>query len=350
MSDHNHIQELKKDEAQKNPKEVEAQREEDLKKFKSMDPEEVFEKTYITPKIVRILMEEDFRHIASKNRTMGFITIIEREFGLDLSLLRQKAEGYFEIFPDEKEIFDEELKLVKKRKRRSYKKLLFLLLLVAGGYFYYHNYYAQQQQIQPQQQELNVSQKIATQEEVKESSLQSSSTQMTSSTQMSATSMKRDEKKQESVSAASLLQEENESTQMAKESVIPSQAEQEENTTLLPIQKVDDRNNSQEENRALEQPVAAMPTLKIIPKEKLWVGIIYLDNYKHENHIISSPLELNTSRDQLIVTGHGMMQIKSDGEIQDFNEIAKQRFIYRNGKLEKIDRKTFRLYNRGRDW
>ena len=303
----------------------------DFEKFKKIDEEEIFKKTYIAPKILRSLKEEKFESLCSKSRTMGFISILERELHLDLSELRQKALDYFAQHPDEQCDFEIN-EQVQKRKKRPFVKFLLFLLLVAGAYAIYNtiqnkdeikdlfiqNFFASSSSSSVQQS----SSFIVAKDEIGQSSIDSSSEQNMSSKQSSSTNSSSEEM------AVSSEQEQN------------SSQEQNQTTVLVQEQNLSSSSSSK----------SALPQITITPKQKVWVGIIYLDNYKKEQKITSLPIELNSSRDQLIVTGHGKLQISIDGQIKDFDTVKKQRFIYKDGSLEVIDKKSFKQYNKGRDW
>ena len=281
-----------------------------------MDDEEIFKKTFIAPKNIRSLKEENFKKLGSKSRALGFISIIERQLGLNLDELRQKVEEYFGDRLDYQNAFEIHERVAEK-KRLPIWQIVLVLLVGAGGFYWYSS--TKQEAVQD-----------ATPKEFFSSSSSSSLSSSISSVSSSSSSI--------AVVEANSSQEQ--SSENEQETPIDQNITQEENLTVADEQNASSSISSE----------AILPKVTIIPKRKLWIGIIYLDNFKRKNYITSSPVELNTSRDQLIVTGHGKLQIDSDGEIEDFNSTKKMRFIYRAGVLEVIDRNTFKLYNRGKDW
>ncbi len=289
----------------------------DFEKFKQMDDEEIFKKTFIAPKNIRNLKEENFKRLGSKSRALGFISIIERQLGLNLDELRQKVEEYFGDRLDYQNAFEIHERVVEK-KRLPIWQIMLVLLVGAGGYYWYNS--TEQETVQ------NASPK----EFFSSSSISSSISSSVSSVVTSSSAI--------AVAEASSSQVQ--SSEQEQETTTDQSASQEENLSVA---------NEQNASSSISSE-AILPKVTIIPKRKLWIGIIYLDNFKRKNYITSSPVELNTSRDQLIVTGHGKLQIDSDGEIEDFNSTKKMRFIYRAGVLEVIDRNTFKLHNRGKDW
>ncbi len=295
-----------------------------------MDPEEIFKKTYIAPKIIRALIEEDFKKLSSKSKALGFIKILEKQLGLDLTELRQKVEEYYEDKIDYQNAFAIEEKGIEHHTNPFLKIFLFIIILIAGIYLYFDKF-------APKEEHKAKKEFFAPSKNSSTLSSQSSLSSISSSLQSSSASVEALEEKRSQETPKVVVAQEVNGTQEANRTQNMAQIVEENITQATEI------NTTQEE-------LAITPSITIIPKRKLWVGIIYLDNYKRKNYLTSSPIELNTSRDQLIVTGHGMLQIDINGEIQDFSEKGKQRFLYRAGELERIDRKTFKQYNRGKDW
>lgn len=305
----------------------------DVEKFKLMDVEEIFKKTYIPPKIIQCLKEEDFCTLCSKNRAIGFISIIEKRFGLDLSELREKAEQCLE----DDEYYDG-VDIGKRQKRGLMPivgKLALLAILIGSGYYFYTT-----------MQKGKNSEDVVSKEFF--SSSATSSATSTSLLQSSSSSLKEVAKSEVSsikqVAVSSVSQDAEESV----ESTLLTNSD--ENFTQQSVDETKAVATNESESNTSSSQTAILPKITIIPKQRLWIGIIYLDNYQKKQLLTSQPVELNTSRDQLIITGHGKLQIDTNGEIQDFNSKKKLRFLYRAGILEVIDKEAVKHYNRGKDW
>ncbi len=279
-----------------------------------MDPEEVYQKTYIAPKMVQALVEEDFKKLGNKSKALGFVKILERELGLDLSELRQKIEEYYGDAARYSQAFAiNEKSQIPYRNPLLYFFVITVVIIVGAvvGYRYFGHF-----------QSKNTHQDFLVQ--CSSSSYESSFSQSSSS-----------------VMSSNEINESNRSVQ----SLVSS------DETNLSFEANASEVAEDNKSEVIEEPAAlSPPRITIIPRKKLWVGIIYLDDYTHKNYITSGPIELNTSRDQLIVTGHGMLDIDREGNITKYNSRHKLRFLYRAGELEPIDATTFKLYNRGKSW
>ena len=300
----------------------------DLEKLRQMDIEEIHKKTYISPRVLQYLLEEDFQKIGSKAKALGFVKIIERELGMDLAELREKIDQFY----GERLDYDSAFVVQENGTGRSnvfLKIFVALLLLGAAGYIYFDKLAPKQTQN---------SETITLEENESNASAQSeeSLTSLEPNTTQAAKTEKNETMNTADMNFSAASVEVNTSEANVSNQVFESNETAEVNVTV-PKGK---------------EPIleGVNPTVTIIPERKLWVGIIYLDNYKHEVHVTRKPIELNTSRDQLIVTGHSRFRIDIDGKEQNLTGAKKRRYIYRAGELEEIDLATFKKYNRGKAW
>lgn len=271
----------------------------DFDRLKKLTPDEVFKKTYIPPKVFKKLVQKDFATLGNKTKVLGLIKILEDRFGLDLTELKESADEYFQTHEESQESLSS-LAQEPKRSNRVFWILLLFFIVIGGGFYFW---------------------------------------QMNSGEAIEQPSIKTAQK-------SFLKNDEKQADKKALPQPATEQNGSEENYT-----KVTDENISKKETNTTQQISSeeiALPQIVIIPKKKLWVGIWYLDNHKRKNYITTNPIEINTSRDQLIMTGHGLFQVAIDGNITDFTSKGKVRFLYRAGELEKIDKKTFELFSKGR--
>jgi hypothetical protein len=88
----------------------------------------------------------------------------------------------------------------------------------------------------------------------------------------------------------------------------------------------------------------------IIPTQKAWVGIIYLDDFSKKDFLIRSKLTLDPNRDQLIVVGHKHFMIYNKTYSVKFMGKGPVRFIYRDGELMEVSKKEFIRSGAGVAW
>ena len=89
---------------------------------------------------------------------------------------------------------------------------------------------------------------------------------------------------------------------------------------------------------------------EIIPRSNLWIGIVDLDTFKRTQKLGSEPFELASDKEWLLVMGHGYVNFSVNGEEQRFKEEKKVWFAYENGVLTQLSRREFKEKNRGKAW
>jgi hypothetical protein len=89
---------------------------------------------------------------------------------------------------------------------------------------------------------------------------------------------------------------------------------------------------------------------EIIPRSNLWIGIVDLDTFKRTQKLGSEPFELASDKEWLLVMGHGYVNFMVNGEEQRFKEEKKVWFSYENGVLTQLSRSEFKEKNRGKAW
>lgn len=266
---------------------------EGLEKLRSIGAQKIHEQTHIAHKYVQAILHESFEEM-QKVQLMGFLSILEREYDVDLAPLRMSALEYFDRV---EESFQEEEPAYKKRlyggerdhDKRGKTILLFVGIVIVAAIGY-----------------LMMAQKQA-----------ESSGNMT-------------QKEEASIPA------------VQKKS---------------PISVVDRENNesneTQKSQREEPKPVVKKVEhheLTILPRTKVWVGIIDLENGKKRQTVTSKAIDLNASKNYLLTFGHGYIDIRVDGNTTRFKDPKNVKFLYEEGKLEKIGNKEFRAHNKGKLW
>ncbi len=259
---------------------------EGLEKLRSIGAQKIHEQTHIALKYVQALLHESFEGM-QKVQLLGFISIMEREYGVDLTPLRESALEYFEM--NESPLLDEEpsykkelLSGSKKENKKLYILAALLVIVAIVGVLYF-------------------------------------------------------------------TQEEQEST---------TQAFKQEETQPAQIAVTQESNETNETNLTLPSPKenASKPTevshhsLTIIPRTKVWVGIIDLGNGKKRQTVTAQPLELNASKNYLLTFGHGYIDMEVDGNKTSYKDPQSIKFLYKEGTLKKIGVSEFKEYNKGRLW
>jgi len=137
------------------------------------------------------------------------------------------------------------------------------------------------------------------------------------------------------------------------------QDEQEANSTkpkkakTQSVKKTPTKKTTKKISRA--EPVSDMePTMalyfRIVPKGRLWLGIIDGETHRRRVETISEPLLLDAEKEWLIVTGYGHLDMDCGDTTHKFREDKKLLFLYENGICQIIDKEEFKARNRGKLW
>jgi len=103
------------------------------------------------------------------------------------------------------------------------------------------------------------------------------------------------------------------------------------------------------------EPVAStepiMPLyLRIVPKGKLWLGLVDTETHRKRVETISKPLMLDAEKTWLIVTGYGHLDVDCGDTTNKYREDRKLLILYEAGICQIIDKEEFRARNRGKLW
>ncbi|MBN2869809.1 MAG: hypothetical protein JXK04_02525 [Campylobacterales bacterium] len=251
--------------------------------LQSYGAEKIHEKTHISRDKVELLLTKSYGEIG-RVQFMGFMSILEREFGIDLSTVRAEYSEYWqehgETLPPKESV------ILQPQSNTKQKWVLaggvLIALLMGGGYL-----------------------------------LQSFLSNEPRAEVMNLNSL--------STVAATTLSEENVS--LAEESNVSETASQtasvgETNATALTIR----------------------------PLYKVWVGMIDLGSGVKTQQITGDPIVVDTTKNWLIVLGHGRVEIDSSEGKQILKEKETVRFVSEHGKLQQLSRAEFLERNGGKNW
>ncbi len=279
---------------------------EGLDRLRSIGAQKIHEDTHISLSNVEAILEQNFEKI-QKVQFLGFISILEREYKVDLSSLKKDAKEYFatmeEATPHREYIQEESLTLPVKHKVLIVLLVILLVVMIGGFYF--------------------------------------SSSQKNGSEQIdSSVAFGEQNKTKENVVLVQTPPKEENLT--ASKVVFHEEASQKDKVILEKKEK--EKSKLREERKVLPY------TLEIIPKTKVWFGYIDLSDYKKRQTVTKKPVELNASKNYLLTFGHGYIDIKVGDKIKSFKKSKSIKFIYENGRLKEITKDEFKARNKGKIW
>jgi len=304
----------------------------DIRVIEEIGLKEVSQKTHIEVKYLQSLVNSDFENL-SKVTALGFVKIISREYKLDLSDWIDGANAYWDSIEES----EEKPKLFIAQKPRIFPKfmisLVFLIVLVAilyGAYIFLNhklnffdkpmvkkdaNYtYDQTPVVNKAKENLNIS----------EASLNASIAQ--GDVNISEQNITQIIDKN--------ISDINQTVSLGKQ----NRSKIEHNST----KSVDLNQTSLSQNNNTDSFIS--------PNTKLWIGIIYLDNFKRKSYLGDGNFTLDPSRDQLITTGHGDLNLYFKGVLEKFKSRQPMKFLIKDGNISEISIDKFKELNKGSLW
>jgi hypothetical protein len=323
-------------------------------------------KTFISDIDLERFLNKDFQNI-NKTRALGFIQILEREYDVDLSELKQAyLEHEHAHKPKEPDTLFVETPIKEEKVWQKYIPYIAGFLVVGGLTFYLfkpNNDAVENQELLTQQIEENKSiideaQKNLEKFEENKSRVAANSTlentlthtdKTNSSIATSNTSndddLDLDKVVLEMIKERNISIEEDQNITLNKNITVAKVEKQVKNQKIKPVVIKDEPKKQKTKNKK-----AINGQLYIEPTRKAWVGVIYLDNFTKKDFLIRSKLPLDPNRDQLIVIGHKYFKIFNKDYSVKFTGRGPVRFIYKDGELMEINKKEFVRTSAGVAW
>ncbi len=281
---------------------------EELEKLQKIGHNQIHKDTHIALHHIKQLLSEDFEAL-NKVQLLGFISILEREYHLDLHDTKKNINDFFinqpVIVGKSHSVFVVANK--KKDMKTIYLSLVLVIFLIVA--FLSITYTTQES-------EVLVGNKII------------------------------EKVKQEIVSEKKII---------LKEPTAKINIKKE----ILPIQKIELKEESPIVQKKIVKPVTEVVKPKkkeiieanellITPRSKVWIGYINLKTKKKNQKVIKNSITLK--EDSLIVLGHSHIYLKINEKKFSYKTKGSLRLLYRDGTLKKISLEEFKKLNSGRKW
>ena len=308
----------------------------ELENLKEIGIKEISRKTHIEPTFLQYIFDKNFEKLSRLN-IRGYAKILQREYGVDLSELLAEYDAFMqENMPDESK------KTVVSPKIASYTPddisnqrqgggsgffFWIIILAIIGGGAYYFDAYKYVQNFIATLNEDNTSVSYSQSSivnEVKKNIIDTNVTitQNTPKIEANASSVK--------ISAPA------EQNASANVSNLEQPAIRQE--PAQPAPKVEE-NLTKPLNEAI-----------IMPKQKVWIGIINLENGQKISSDTSKDVSINLDKRQLVVCGNGNIEVKIGDKVTMYNPSRPARFLVENGEMKFVSYDEFVELNKGKSW
>ena len=270
---------------------------EDLNRLKEIGAQKIYEDTHIALKYVQSVIHESFEGL-NRVQFLGFISILEREYKIDLAQLKTSGIAYFDSMDPKENINQGVFVSPKRTKKFTLVYIIIALVLFALVAFF---------------------------------SLEN---------QDAAEVTKLDDTTIESV----------QKTIEPKNTVKPLTLTEDTNETKLADVNMTVATPPVEEEKIEEEKAIVPQSLQIKPLSRLWIGYIDAKTRVKKQTVIKKPLSLDPTKEWLLSLGHGNVEIEIDGKVQKFHSTKSVRFVYENGELKQLSIDEFKKRNKGRLW
>lgn len=265
---------------------------EGYEKLKSIGAQKIHETTHITKKYIDAILNEDFEGM-HKVQFLGFVSILEREYSVDLTQLKDKASHYFDEHKKDHNS-EEDVKVFAQSKKINLTPVYIGLAAVIFISFLFFNKFFENQ-------------------------------------------------------APVVVKVDNSTIESAKNNI---SIKVENNATENNVTDNNETNISVVQGIEVKdiEPEIKNISFKIIPKNRVWLGYIDLETHKKYQKTFSDEFELDPSKDWLFAFGHGYISFKINDEKKEYKIKKNVRFSYIDSELKEITLDEFKSLNKGDRW
>ena len=333
--------------------------------LRKIGAKEISNRTFIHEEELKRFLSGDFADI-NKTKAMGFIQILQREYNIDLSDLKQKYLEYSNEHFKETKIPQQSIMMEEVQSEERKKGIFSFILLVGtiGAMYYVINKYdllnftspssiktaTVSQDKNDNKIQLNLNNLTQQKEETKAPEQQVSLNEVLTPTKET------DEVKKEQTQATQPEQEKEE-----KQETTPSNDANDldlsklnndlaQNDTADTTQNPEATNSEEQNNTSSTEAVT--DELYITPTSKVWIGTIDMDTLKKKDFLAprGDRVDIDTSKNELIMIGHRFVKMYLNGNLVKFKRKGPIRFKYVDGNLTEINRREFNKLAKGRQW
>ncbi|GKH61477.1 membrane protein [Campylobacter ureolyticus] len=311
-----------------------------LEKLESIGINEIAKTTHIEVDYIRWILQKDFDSLKDTN-VKAYVKILEREYEVDLQpWLDEFNANNIEDFTLKKETkfnspLKQEVAITEHKKLPKFLFWLVLLVIIVWVIFNFKLY------------EID---KFLNFKEPK------TEVYSTNSTMIDETNLKLEKTGVEILNLDDKTPELNlKGTDLSSEENLEEVAD--ENESLNALEKLtmlnEDENLSSEnltDKEPLNKNLAKDQKQGINPTEKIWIGIIDLKTGSKITKTTDKFFEFDISKDQLILTGHGLFTLNTKEKEEKFNDKNPHRFLIKKGDVSAISYDEFLKLNKGKAW
>lgn len=270
--------------------------------LQALGTEKIHERTHISRDKVELVLNKSYAQIG-RVQFMGYISILEREYDIDLSGIKEEYTTFCQSNPG---MLAPKQSVILQATSNTKPKWIaagavLIIVLMAGGYFLQGKMSAE-----PSEEVMN---------------LTTSAVQVAEKNDTEVV-----ETNETNVTAPDVKSETNQSVAAVAQPLPATQL------------------------TSVSSALATSQGTAIIPKYKVWYGMIDLSTGKKVQNITGDPIVIDPTKTWLIVLGHGRVELASPEGKKLLNDKNTVHFICEKGILKQITQQEFITQNGGKNW
>ncbi len=279
----------------------------------------ISQKTKISEDNLENLLAKKFENL-KKVKTLGFISIIEREYNADLSAFREEAKEYYEdVHEDQRVTLGHPIMEEKKSKSKFFMLVIFALLGYATWYFLTQFDKKNLSEIIPFIDESTIESFMG------DKKVESSDVEDLSIAKVSADTVP--EKRDAEVVAQSEVTTEEATPKASKNSV-----EHDTENSVEMTQTVED----------ITPQVVTKKIVSIVPVNRLWFGLVNIETKQREYFTVSETFKLDvTTKSWLVATSSAAFSLQEGDETKEFNDAKEHYFKIDANGIEVLNKSDY---------
>ncbi len=335
-----------------------------MKKIEDIGLRAVSKQTHIEEKFLRLMIDKKFDQL-NKVNTLGFVKILTREYGVDLSSWVKEFESYneqnkeVETPANKNAMFTKEVQPSKPINKAWFFILVFIVLIgfifwkIDGisliNNFKYNLNNSSEIGVIIDENTSKIDEQNAT---IINDDIEQSQDQINNNQDSNKSFIINEDANISNIGSTEENDKKDTSDFSSQNIQVKSDlSNNETNQTQITNTNEESKNNDEKLNKSTNTLNELSNQVRIIPSRKIWLGIIDLTSHKKVQKLTQNEIAIDLQKNQLIVTGHGELSLENEnGEIEKLNTKNKQYYLVKNGKMTNIDRTKFMSLNRGRVW
>jgi len=301
----------------------------------------ISKKTNISEENIERVIAEDFAALP-KAKALGFISIFERDLGVDLQSIREKAYAYYEEHADESKVNIALPRIEEKRGRSKLFLLLMLGLLAYASWYFFTKF----------DKKMLGTMLPFTEEKAPVVNAPSINDAV------NATVEKVDKDEEASLSITNALTRTQEDTAGVQTDIVVASLEPNETQQPMPqvqtetVQKLDV--NAVVQNEVATEavtPSAEVTQIVLKPQKRLWFGLIDIDSGKRDNYTISDKFMIDVKeKSWLVATSSAAFSFINKEETQEYNDAQQHYFKVSKAGIEALSKAEYITLGGYRKW